>query len=55
MQDYDLSDAEIEALADGEAPASMDIIDYEDLIQWLARRLVEKEREIFELIQGESL
>ena len=54
-QELDLTDSEIEELAEGEPPNSMGIIDYEDLIQYLARKLVEKEREIFELVQGESL
>lgn len=54
-QDLDLDDADIEALAEGEAPNSMGILDYEDLIQYLSRRLVEAQRQIFELEQGEEL
>lgn len=45
-QDYKLSLNEIKALAEGEAPASMGIIDYEDLIVYLAQRVVEVHDEL---------
>lgn len=45
-QDYDLTEAEMAALANGDSPASIGIIDYEDLIHWLACSLVDTQRRL---------